>query len=126
MQVQWLEVEGDVNRGLVFWDAGSNVNLVRQEFARLAGWVGPHVVQQQQTTGQGAGEWRITAYWAQLVDRRGLSHSLLVFEIGSIMASMTPVEVELVLKLFEGEIPDLSYVRRLVGAVDLLLGVQQA
>ena len=84
------------------------------------------MVQQLQTTGQDAKEWRTPAYWAQLVDKEGLCHSLLVFEIGSITASMTPVEVEPVLKLFGGEIPDLSYVRRPVGSVDLLLGVQQA
>ena len=57
---------------------------------------------------------------------KGLCHTLLVFEIGSITASMTPVEVKPVLKLFGGEIPDLSYVRRPVGAVDLLLGVHNA
>ena len=84
------------------------------------------MVQQLQTTGQDAKEWRTPAYWAQLVDKEGLCHSLLVFEIGSITASMTPLEVELVLKLFEGEIPDIFYVRRPVGALDLLLGVHNA
>ena len=60
------------------------------------------------------------------MDKEGLCYSLLVFDIGSIKASMTPVEVEPVLKLFGGEIPDLSYVRRPVGAVDLLLVVHNA
>ena len=46
-------------------------------------------------------------YWS-LVDRQGISHTLLVFEIGSITASMTTVDVEPVLELFEGKIPDLS------------------
>ena len=62
MQIQWLEVQGDVHLALVFWDAGSNVNLVRQEFARMAGWTGRPVVQPLQTTGRGAEEWRTTAY----------------------------------------------------------------
>ena len=57
MQIQWLEVEGkDVSRSLVFWDAKSNVNLVRKEFAELAELEGRTVVQQLQTTGRGAEE----------------------------------------------------------------------
>ena len=40
MQGQKITVLGDVTRAIVYWDTGSNVNLVRQEFARQAGWVG--------------------------------------------------------------------------------------
>ena len=64
-------------------------------------------------------------YCLLLVDRQGNSYTLLVFEIGSITASMTSVDVAPVLKLFGGEIPDI-YVRQPVGAMDLLLGVQKA
>ena len=56
MQVQWLEVQWDVNQALVFWDTGSNVNLVRQKFSRMASWEGCPVVQQLQSTGQGVEE----------------------------------------------------------------------
>ena len=51
MQAQKITVLGDTTRAVVYWDTGSNVNLVRQEFARLAGWVGP-VVQRLQTSGR--------------------------------------------------------------------------
>ena len=51
MQAQKITVLGDTTRAVVYWDTGSNVNLVRQEFARLAGWVGS-VVQRLQTSGR--------------------------------------------------------------------------
>ena len=126
MQVQRLEVQGKVSQALVFWDTGSNVNLVRQEFARLAGWEGRPVVQWLQSTGRDAEEWRTIAYKATLVNHLGWDHSILVFEIGTIKAALKPVDVEPVMVLFAGEIPDLYYVRRPVGEVDLLIEVQQA
>ena len=86
MQVQWLEVQGDVNQALVFWDTGSNVNLVSQEFARRAGWEDRPVVQRLQSTERNSEEWRTTAYWATLVDNLGWDQSLLVLEIGTITA----------------------------------------
>ena len=60
------------------------------------------------------------------MDNLGWDHTIPVFEIGTITASLKPVDVEPVMELFAGEIPDLSYVRRPVGEVDLLIGVQQA
>ena len=46
MQLKWLKCVADVDRALAFWDTGSNVYLVRKEFARRAGWEGLPVVQQ--------------------------------------------------------------------------------
>ena len=51
IQVQWLECVGNVNQALAFWDTGSNVNLVRKPFAKMAGWMGLPFIQQLQTTG---------------------------------------------------------------------------
>ena len=52
MQVQKITVLGNVTRAIVYWDTGSNVNLVRHDFARLAGWAGHPVVQRLRTGGQ--------------------------------------------------------------------------
>ena len=60
MQVQEIAVLGNVTRAVVYWDTGSNVNLLRQEFARQAGWVGRPVVQRLQTSGRLAEDWRTT------------------------------------------------------------------
>ena len=69
MQVQWLECVGKVNHALAFWDTGSNVNLVRKKFAKMAGWEGFPVIQQLKTTGRGGEDWHTTAYWVTLGDR---------------------------------------------------------
>ena len=98
MQVQWLECVGNVNQALAFWDTGSNVNLVRKKFAKMAGWESLPVVQQLQTTGRGGEDWHTTAYWVTLVTE----HNLLFFEIDTITASMAPVDVTPVLGLFGG------------------------
>ena len=45
MQMQVIEFAGNVNRGLVFWDPGSNMNIVRRKFAEMLGVEGRPVVQ---------------------------------------------------------------------------------
>ena len=71
MQVQKITVLGDVTRAVVYWDTGSNVNLVRKEFAKQAGWVGRPVVQRLQTSGRVAEDWRTTCYKVTLVENLG-------------------------------------------------------
>ena len=61
-----------------------------------------------------------------LVDRQGNEFILLFFEIDNITAAMAFVDVTPVLGLFGGAIPDISYVRRPTGAVDMLIGVNYA
>ena len=94
MQVQRIEVQGNVSQAIVFWDTGSNVNLVRQDLAWLAGWEGRPVVQQLQSTGRDAEDWRTTAYKATPVDNLGWDHSMLVFDIWTITAALKPVDVD--------------------------------
>ena len=88
MQGQRIEVQGKVTQAIVYWVTGSNVNLVRQDFARMAGWVGRPVVQRLQSTGQGAEDWRTTCYKVTLVDNLVWDHPILVFEIGTITAAL--------------------------------------
>ena len=80
MQLQWLKCVGNFDHALAFLDTGSNVNLVRKEFAWQAGWEGLAVVQQLQTTGRGEEAWHTTAYWVTLVDRQEKEHNVLFFE----------------------------------------------
>ena len=126
MQVQWLECVGNVNQALAFWDTGSNVNLVRKQFAEMAGWKGLPVFQQLQTTWRGGEDWHITAYWVTLVDRQDTEHNLLFFEIDTITADMAPVDVTSVLGLFGGAVSEISHFRRPTGAVDMLIGINYA
>ena len=124
MQVQMITVLGDVTRAIVYWDTGSNVNLVRQEFARQAGWVDRPVVQRLQTSGRVPEDWTTTCFKVTLVDNLGWEHQVLVFEIGTIMVPLKPVDVSPAMVLFPGKIPHLECIKRPVGEVDLLIGVQ--
>ena len=53
LQVQTLQVraQGGQGQGIAFWDAGSNVHLVRNKLADEAGWPGTETVLSLQTTG---------------------------------------------------------------------------
>ena len=82
------------------------------------------MVQRLQSTGRGAEDLRTTCYKATLVNNLGLDHTILIFEFGTITAALRPVDVDPAMELFAGKIPDLSFVRRPVGEVDLLIGVQ--
>ena len=68
-QTQWIEIEGDLNRCLTFWDCGSNIHLIRTSFAEQAGLIGRPVTQYLQTTGRGPEAWETVAYRVRLVDR---------------------------------------------------------
>ena len=115
MQVQKITVLGDVTRPIVYWDTGSNVNLVKQEFARQAGWVGQPVVQPLQLSGRVAEDWTTTCFKVTLVDNLGGEHQVLVFNIGTIMVPLKPVDVSPVKVLFPGKIPHLECIKRPVG-----------
>ena len=119
-------VRGQSQPSLAFWDTGSNVNLVRKEFAKQAGWEGLPVAQQLQTTGRGEEDWHTTAYWVTLVDRQEEEHNVLFFKIDRITDNMTLVDVTPILGMFGGVSSDISQVKRPTGAVDFLIGINYA
>ena len=56
---------------LVFWDSGSNVNMVTQEYARKAGWQGTPTPQLLQSTNHQSEVWNTVSYLITLVDTEG-------------------------------------------------------
>ena len=123
LQLQYIPVESKtIKQASTFYDPSSNVNLVRRQFAEEAGWKGRPVLQTLQTTGGQIKAWQTEAYHVPLVDREGAVHSMLAFSIDMITAPMDYVDMRPALKLF----PDtncLATILRLVGEVDLLLGI---
>ena len=65
----------------------------------------------------------MTAYGVTLVDRQEQEHSVLFFEIEHKTDAMTPIDVMPVLRMFGGTISDISQVRRPIGTVDFLIGI---
>ena len=110
---------------LVFWDTGSNINLVRKKFVEKLGLEGTPVTQYLQTTGRGSEAWHTMAYWIPLVDTVGDEHKFLAFEMGTITAAQESVDVSGAMQLFPA-LQELSQIRRPEGEVDLLVGVQHA
>ena len=52
LQLQDIPVESStVKQASTFYDSGSNINLVRKQFAKKAGWKGQPVLQTLLTTG---------------------------------------------------------------------------
>ena len=127
LQVQWVDVEAEgENKGLVFWDSGSNVNLVRRKFAERAGWPGTQVVQHLQTTGRASEAWETTAYWIPLVNKKKEVTKVLAFEMEEITAPLSYVDVTSLLPLFTGTDLNIFEIRRPVGSVDMLIGIHHA
>ena len=125
LQTQWLEIRGDLDQCLSFWDCGSNIHLIRSAFAKQAGLQGRPVTQYLQTTGRQSEAWQTMAYRVRLVDREGNEHVILAFAMDSITASQERVDVSKAMSLFP-ILKDLEQVSRAVGPVDLLLGIHQA
>merc|ERR1711872_1164484 len=83
-----------------FFDTGSNVNLIRESFAKKAGLKGQPVLESLFTTGGQVTEWKTKAYYIPLVDRGGKVHKVMAYSIGIIMSPTEDVELRLALKEF--------------------------
>ena len=80
MLLQRIPVKGAPADCLTFFDNGSNINLIRREFAEKAGLKGTPRGLELSTTGDQSNIVESKAYWVPLIDRAGLAHNLLAFE----------------------------------------------
>ena len=109
-----------------FFDSGSNVNLIRESFAKKAGLKGQPVLQSLFTTGGQEQEWRTKAYHIPLVDRGGKVHKVMAYSIGIITSPTEDVDLRPALKEFPELKKDYIKIARPTGDVDFLLGIQDA
>ena len=61
-------VQARCNQGsmTIFWDSGSNINLVQAAFAKASGWKGKDIVQSLTTAGGETREWETKLYMVPL------------------------------------------------------------
>ena len=125
LQVQKVKMDCPQGGGNTFFDSGSDVNLVKQAFARASGWEPLKVTLQLQTTGREPDIMETLAYWVRLIDRCGDVEKVFAYEMESITAALGKIDVSAAKKLFS-QIRDLSEVERPEGEIDLLIGIQHA
>ena len=125
LQVQKVQMDCPQGEGNVFFDSGSDVNLVKKAFARASGWEPLKVTLQLQTTGREPDIMETFAYWVRLIDRCGDVEKVFAYEMESITAALGKIDVSAAKKLFS-QIRDISEVERPEGEIDLLIGIQHA
>ena len=126
MQMQYLEVEGDVNLCSAFWDSGSNINLVRKGFVKMLGSQGLPCVQYVQVANRDMEPWQTAAHRIIIVDRSGERHEVLAYEVDQITRDIPRIDVSHAIELFPEVNMKLEDVTRPCGPIDLLIGIQQA
>merc|ERR1711867_7036 len=93
-QLQDIPFQNDfVNRAKSFWDSGSNVNLVTEDFARRARLKGQPVLQSLFTMGGKVSEWTTKAYFIPLIDRWGKEQKVLAYSIRMITSPIEEVDL---------------------------------
>ena len=119
LQVQTLQVrvQGGRGQGVAFWNAGSNVHLVRRKFAEEAGWPGTETVLSLQTTRGRPQDWSTKVYPAKLIDKKGDEHELLMYSMDSITADLEKVDMGPAVVLFDNKVVE-EQIRRPQGQVD--------
>ena len=126
-QLQEILIECEsVNRVSTFFDSGSNVNLIRESFAKRAGLKGQPVLESLYMTGGQVTEWKTKDYYIPLVDRGGKVHKVMAYSIGIITSPMEDVDLRPALKEFPELKKDYIKIARPTGDVDFLLGIQDA
>ncbi|WP_416879624.1 hypothetical protein, partial [Litorimonas sp.] len=121
LQMQFVTVEGAPRPAATFWDNGSNINMIRGEYAKLLKVKGRPVTIQLTTTGGTTKPWKTFEYTIGLVDRKGTIHKVVATEMEQITAEQPEVDISAVSDIFPELDPTL--VQRPKGHVDLLLGI---
>ena len=82
MQMMYVDFHGpNPGSGVAFFDNGSNIHLIRREFAEKLGLKGKPCTQLVQTSNRQPEVWNTKAYWVLVVDRKGERHKVFAFEV---------------------------------------------
>ena len=110
--------------GLVFFDGGSTIGLIRNLFAKKLGLGGKNVKKMVQVVGQTWSIWETVQYAVTLVDQFGKKHLVKAYSIDSITSPMERVLIDGIMHKF----PDTRslHVERPEGQVDLQVGLDKS
>ena len=111
-----------VDQVTTFFDTGSNVNLVTEEFIKRAKLPGRPVFQSLVTTRAKASDWHTNAYQVPLIDWQGKVHAIIAFSMGAITLTIEEVDLRPALKVFPELGNDYRRIKRPLGKVDLHIG----
>merc|ERR1711875_111292 len=126
-QLQRIPFQNRFNdRVLTFFDSGSNMNLVTEDFARRARLKGQPMLQSLFTTGGKVSEWTTKAYFVPLIHRWGKIQEVLAYSIGIITSPTKDADLRPALREFPELRGDYWKIRRPTGDVNLLIGIQDA
>ena len=122
--IQILSSPGKTIRGLVFFDGGSTIALIRNLFAKKLGLRGKKVKKMVQVVGQSWSVWETVQYAVTLVDQFGKKHLVKAYSIESITSPMEKILVDGIMHKF----PDTRavHVERPEGQVDMLVGLDRS
>ena len=125
MQMLYVDFHGpNPSEGVAFFDNGSNIHLIRKEFAEKLGLEGKPCTQLVQTSNREPEQWNTKAYWVSIVDRKGRKHLVFAYEVDQITAPLERVNIKPALEAFPGVREE--EILRPTGHVDLLIGIQSA
>ena len=92
LQLQDIRIKGNATRtGLVFWDNGSTLCLIREAFAAELKLKGRRVCLWVQAAGHDPEKWETTVYKIKLLDKDDVECGITAFSVESITS-----EIELV------------------------------
>ena len=125
LKFQDVAVKGnDTRTGMIFWDDGSTVCLIREAFADRLKIQGRKICLWVQSAGHKPEKWYTTMYTFKLIDREDQEHEIEAFSVESITSDIDKVNISGVTKLFPKV--EASKMRRPFGAVDILVGINYA
>ena len=124
LQLQDVPVEGSNIMCMTFFDTGSTVHLVRRGYAQKLGLKGRRTMLELTTTGERKESRETTVYWVPLLDRTGVTHTVMAYEMENITAPMEAEDVSVAEKLFP--MVKKGSLKRPSGPVDLLVGIHMA
>ena len=105
---------------MLHFDNGSNIRLIRREFAEKLGLEGRPCTQLVQTSNREPEQWNTKAYWVSLVVRKGRKHFVFVFEVDQITEPLERVNIKPALEVFPGDKEE-----GILGQLDLSLSVSK-
>ena len=100
LQMQLVPSRGGT-RGIVFWDGGATIVLIRHEFAKKLWLKGQEVIQRSQVCGREFEEWEMKANWVTMVDKDGNTHHMKALGIDTITYAIHRVNISGVIHLLK-------------------------
>ena len=110
----------------VAWDKGSTCALIKKSVALSLNLPGTPVTLSLQTAGNPFEDWNTTGYHLHLVDKDGIKHKILAYEMDNITSEMDEVDTAPIAAIFAHLGVTATDLIRPSGPVDLLMGINYA